>query len=767
MPNRSSDFAASNLSHLTWALLLPCMLPQWVAAQATPAANTAQIAPASGAQPEEKVETKAETKAEAKPGTKDVKKSENDAAVQKVEVKGKAYDARRQDTASKTVITHEEIVRFGDTNLSDVLKRLPGVTVGGGVRFRGLGRGYTSVLLNGDPAPPGFQIDSLPPDSIEKIEIVRSASAEFSTQAIAGTINIVTKNVVQTAQRELKIGVGDQGGRVNQFTNLQMSDKKGAFSYTLAGGFGHFEFDSGGDSHLTSSDARGVLNSNIVGKLQSYSRFDGLNLNPRLNWKLANGDTLVSQSFFRYGTNYSRSRDDQQTLLGPLPAYSFNSTDNRGKSTNLNSNLNWLRKLENGGKLDFKVGLSYSQRTGDTRFLGGDRDDRLQLDRKNHSTSRNVGFTSSGKYSIVTQKDHTLVFGWDGASEQRRDARVQTDVLPVGANPGRFVPINLDENFKVKVRRMAFFGQDEWSLSKNFSLYLGLRWEGVQTDSTGTSVANASNRFGVVSPIVQTLWKLPDFKDTQIRAGLARTYKAPDLGNLNARRTLSTENDQTRPDSQGNPNLRPELAWGLDFAFERFLPEGGILSASSYVRRINDLNVRTVALIDGRWVSRPVNEGQALSRGIELEAKFPLRVLMADGPAIDFRFNLTRNWSRVSSVPGPDNRLDSQTPLSATIGLDYRMASLPLTLGGSFSFQQNGHVRISEEQSSYTSPGRSLDVYGLWKFNRKDQVRLSLGNVANRDSIIESTYADASGSNRQTSSNNSPLSVRLFWEHKF
>ena len=29
------------------------------------------------------------------------------------------------------------------------------------------------------------------PDLIERIEIVRSASAEFSTQAVAGTINII------------------------------------------------------------------------------------------------------------------------------------------------------------------------------------------------------------------------------------------------------------------------------------------------------------------------------------------------------------------------------------------------------------------------------------------------------------------------------------------------------------------------------------------------------------------------------------------------
>jgi outer membrane receptor for Fe3+-dicitrate len=53
--------------------------------------------------------------------------------MQKVEIKGSAakYDARRDDTASKTVVSAEEIQKYGDTSVNDVLKRLPGITVGG------------------------------------------------------------------------------------------------------------------------------------------------------------------------------------------------------------------------------------------------------------------------------------------------------------------------------------------------------------------------------------------------------------------------------------------------------------------------------------------------------------------------------------------------------------------------------------------------------------------------------------------------------------
>jgi outer membrane receptor for ferrienterochelin and colicins len=79
--------------------------------------------------------------------------------VQKVEVKGAAadYDPRRDDTASKTVLNAEEIRKYGDDNIYDVLKRAPGVTVTGKtLRMRGLGAGYTQILVNGDRPPPGF-----------------------------------------------------------------------------------------------------------------------------------------------------------------------------------------------------------------------------------------------------------------------------------------------------------------------------------------------------------------------------------------------------------------------------------------------------------------------------------------------------------------------------------------------------------------------------------------------------------------------------------
>jgi outer membrane receptor protein involved in Fe transport len=735
--------------------LLPCLLllPALVYAQsATPSATPAPSVLSSTAD-------------EAAPGAPP--KAPADATpVQRVEVKGATYNARRQDTASKTVISHEEIIRFGDTSLADVLKRLPGVSVvDGSIRFRGLGSGYTQVLLNGEPPPAGFQIENLPPDSIEKIEIARAATAEFSTQSIAGTINIVTKKVAQTAQREIKLSHEVEAGKPRTFINANRSDKLGNFSYTFNASLSRVNL--GGPSSNSMQDFNAAGQQTVFNQTrQQFAGFsESVNLNPRLNWKLTNGDTVSLNSFVRIGRGGNTRSDTVLRAVGEQLPNLNNSGHSSSRSSNFNNTLNWLHSLADGAKLDINLSYNFSHRNSNNLFNGADLALRPQLARRNHTLTIDNGITSTGKYSRTTAKDHTLVFGWDGAYNQKREARLQADSLPFGGDPSQFTPINLDEHFLVRVSRAALFGQDEWSLTPAWSLYLGLRFEAVQTNSNGNAVASNSNRFHVLSPIVQTLWKLPNTKDSQLRLALARTYKAPDVGSLNPRRTISTNNSPTRPDSQGNPNLRPELAWGLDLGLEHFLNEGGLFSINAFIRKIDDLNGTGLFLRDGRYVSQPVNQGKAVSRGLELEAKFPLRAFWQAAPDIELRANLNKHWSHVDTIPGPDNRLDGQTPLSANVGFDYKRDKL--MLGGNFSWGNSGNLRTSSTQTEYSSVTRSLDMYALWKFDKQDQIRLSLDNLLHQDSFTQSRYADANGSQLQNSNTPDSITIRLALEHKF
>ncbi|MFZ6817370.1 TonB-dependent receptor plug domain-containing protein [Undibacterium sp. Ji22W] len=689
-------------------------------------------------------------------------------AVQKVQVSGaKGYDERRQDTASKIVVTQEDIVRYGDTNIGDVLKRLPGVTIGGvqgrggAIRMRGLGAGYTQIMLNGEPSPPGFSLDSLSPDNIERIEVIRAATAELSTQSIAGAINIVLKKAIVTAQRELKLGMSEENGKYGVNASLQLSDKVGKLSYSVSGNLMSGEFGRPDSSTEVFTDNKGLVTLSRASTTESEGKFESIGISPRINWLLENGDMLTSQSFVNANRFTNHNQQVTTTSIGEKPLFLNENSSNTSNSTSIRTNLNYVHKLADSAKLDVRFGANYNQRDGEN--ISNAQGVSQTLARSYLSDSTDNGFTYGGKYTAPFVEDHALAAGWDGGFSKRSDSNTRRDVI---AGNGPITPFNTDEAYSADVNRLALFVQDEWNYSKALSIYAGVRWEGIDTSSQGNTYSEIKNRSSVLSPILQTLYKIPGSKNDQVRVGLTRTYKAPDTGRLIPRRFLSTNNSATSPDNMGNPNLKPELAWGLDAGFEHYLTDGGILSVNFFLRRIEDFT-RTSIVNDGRWVAMPTNDGLATTRGVEFDAKLPLRSVMADAPAVDFRANLAFNSSSVNSVPGPNNRLDSQTPVSANFGVDYKLDDVPLTLGGNLSFQNAGPVRVSVNQSTYGIPKRVLDVYALWKFTNQTNLRVALGNALHQDNVSSSTYADATGSLVRTNTSQTHLALRVNFEHKF
>lgn len=699
------------------------------------------------------------------------------ADMQRVEVKADAngYDPRRDDTASRIVVSNEEIRRHGDTSVLDVFKRLPGITVGGGggrrggeIRMRGLGSGYTQILINGERAPAGFDIDQLSPDVIERIEILRAASAEFSTQSIAGTINIVLKRTVRTAQRELRAGYGRSGEASNPSASLQLSDRAGTLSYTLGASAWGYRFDRPSPYEEARFDPDGrptQLRRTVQDDSGSPA---GFNLTPRLNWTLENGDTVGWQTMVSYNANDYHGDAVTETVLGAPPPYDVRDMNSDGSSAMLRSDLNWVRNLEAGAKIDLKLGVNGMRNRGDWRefdYRRNDSRDRLARDSTVISATDERGVTAVGKYATAWKEGHALSLGWDAGYTRREDARREAEVFPLD---GRTV--DADERYDATIARLALFIQDEWNVTKQWSMYAGLRWEGIETVSKGNTFDSTTNRASVFSPLAQTLYKIPDSRD-QVRLALTRTFKAPAASNLIPRRYTTPNNSQTDPDYRGNPDLQPELATGIDAAYEHYWADKALLSASVSVRRIEDYTRQGLIVEDGRWIQTPVNDGDALTRSLELEAKFPLAAVLGNVlrtvPAVDLRASVTRNWSRVDAVPGPDNRLDQQVPLSANLGIDYKTRDARLSTGASLAFKSGGPVRVNLEQSRYESVRRDLDVYAVWKFNPQYQLRVALANLLAQDGVSESVYQDAFGVQRRTSFSEGYTMARVTLETRF
>ena len=660
-------------------------------------------------------------------------------------------DERRNSVAGKQIYGREELDRNGDSNLGDVLKRLPGVTIGGrpgrggDVRMRGMGSGYTQVLLNGERPPAGFSMESLSPDQVERIEVMRGPVAEHSTRAIAGTINIILRDGYQQKDNQLKFTDSIEQGRHAPNLSLTVPGKVGSLTWLLTGSV--FENRQHDQTETYNRDTRddGVVlkDQNVLDETKRSSR--GIHLTPRLSYKFDGGDTLNFQPFLMVNRSDGSGRSDLTQNAGLVPAallqppeYNLALTNTHAESTFLRGFGNWVHKLQGASKLDVKFGFGSGHSDSDSLRYQYDNAGNLLQRYTDDATVRDRSASSGGKYTTPVGKEHSLAAGWDIELGHRVETKTSLDKNGVSQFG------DSGDNLTADTRRLAVFAQDEWDISKQWSGYAGLRWEGIRTtgDRSTASIgtpSTISNTSSVLSPLLHGVYRIPGHDKDQIRASLTKSYKAANIQDLIALPSLSRLNSATRPDRTGNPDLKPELATGLDFAYEHYLGRSGIVTAGGFVRDIKDLIRRELSLQDTptgqRWVSTPANIGHARTKGIELEAKFQLQELVTDGPAIDFRSNYSRFWSSVDDIPGPNNRLDAQPKQTANVGLDYRLKQAPLTLGGSLNWTPQTIIQSSVEQVVYTSRKRSFDAYGLWKFNARNQVRVSANNLMAEDAL--------------------------------
>lgn len=685
-------------------------------------------------------------------------------AMPRVEISGAADGedaARRRDSIAKTIYGREELDRQGDIDVTDVLKRLPGVSMDGGApRLRGLGGGYTQVLINGEPAPPGFALDTLAPADVERIEVVKGATAEFS--GVAGTINLVLREPPRTRQREWRSSLNYRAVRPGASTALQWGDRLDAWSFVLP--LTVARSASGGGSHTErgSRSAAGELQAQAI-DAQDRGSSGSLQFAPRLQWKSPNAvDSLNLGAFAQRIEGRSAAERQFTSLLGTPWSTVGDDSRNRSHSTVLRLNAQWQRKLEEGGRLELKGSWQDTERDGVGHYSSWRPDGTAAMRRESRSDFGETRGALGARLGLALGEAHMLTLGWDAESRQRREQR---RVWEFGAER---IDSATGRPFAADIARIALFAQDEWALAPQWSLLPGLRAEHVRTRSAaeadGGHAAAIDSRHRVLVPTLHLNHRLDPKGRDQIRVGLTRSFKLPDLGLLTSRYVVNGNYERDEPntpiaaDRAGNPRLRPELASGLDLAFEHYPAQGGVLSIGIFLRRIEDLIRQRIALeadpapgVVGvpRWVSRPVNVGRALSGGLELEIKGRaqdwLPGLFAPDSGVQLRgaWNLYR--SRVEFTPGPDNRLEAQPPWSANMGFDARVPGSGWTVGASLVLQPGYETRQSDLQLARRSGLRTLDAFASWRVDRSSQLRLSVANLLAPDAGNASRVEDLEG----------------------
>jgi iron complex outermembrane receptor protein len=671
-----------------------------------------------------------------KPTTTAEPKAASAPADNKVVVAGKKLNELQQREVSsiaKTIIGREELDRYGDSSVLDVLKRIPGVTLGGSPRsrsampqLRGMGGGLTQIRVDGQAPPPGFSLDDLPPEGVERIEVVRGATVEFSTQAIAGTINIVLREGFRLKENQVRIGDEIEEGKHSPSINIVVPKQSGSLQYTIAGSLNERRRTSETRNHAF--DVIPDTGSELVTDSTYENRFvfkmRSLFLQPSMSYRFDGGSFSLNASAGRNEFSGSGFANGTNTATSAFNTVSQSQNESISTFGFLNANFNVKPKL--GGQFNGSLRLnSNNSRSGSHNLTTFPNGGSPNAQYASASTSESQGFGTTGKYTMPILGGHAWATGWDlsvGKIEQVRSTFINdvqqfpADGTDVGAN----------------TLRTAAYVQDEWQINPQWSSNLGLRWERTQTKSTaGRHIQNTA---AVWSPVLHAQYRIPDSQGKQIRMSLAKTYRAPNLPDLIAAPYSSPSNRATSPDISGNPDLKPELSNGLDVAYEHYMSATELLSIGMFARHINGVMRRQTTLQNTptgpRWVNMPINAGDANVYGIELESKVSLANRIPGAPDIDLRASLNRYWMQGQTLYGVGNNANTNPgKFGATLGVDYRMKVLPLTMGGSFVYNNAGDIRLSDIESSHTSAKRVLDVYGLYKLSRNTRLRLSASNL--------------------------------------
>jgi outer membrane receptor for ferrienterochelin and colicins len=678
------------------------------------------------------------------------------ATLERVEVTGGRTsdgEERRQSTAAKIVVGRDEIERYGDSTVGELLKRLPGVTMqgapgrGGAIRMRGLGGGYTQILLDGERVPPGFSLDSLTPEQVERIEILRAPTAETGTRAIAGTINIITREGLRKRINDLKFGVALEGDQLSPGLSWTRNDSLESMVYNLSLSALDLKRDSEGSVATSNQMLDGGATTLAQNEqFASHEQRRRLNLSSRLQWRGEPGEALVLAPFVVLSQGHTQRQAVLTQSVGLLPPpYANAQSDSDNRYSMLRLNGQWNRRLGDTTRVEVRAGLGEARNANQTLRNEYGAAGALLRVIDDESDVRDRSLNATGKLFALVDGEHSIVSGAEFEGTRRAEARSTLQ-------NGEPLLAEFGENFHAATSRFALYAQDEWNPTAHWSAHAGLRWEGIVTTGDQADGSPARNLSNVWSPIVHAVWKPEPASRDQLRMSLTRSYRAPTLQSLIARPSISARypvpgpNIPTSPDREGNPELRPELATGIDVAIERYLPGGGLFSANLFRRNIGNL-IRSVTTLQAvawanvpRWVAQPKNIGDAVTQGLELEAKFRLTDFWPEALPLDVRANASLFRSRVASVPGPDNRLDQQPPATANLGADYRFRGVPLTLGGSVNWNPAYTTRLSEVQT--VDQGRKLvvDANALWVFAPGVQVRLTANNLAPADYVIGGSF---------------------------
>ncbi|BAX81631.1 TonB-dependent receptor plug domain-containing protein [Labilibaculum antarcticum] len=446
---------------------------------------------------------------------------------------------------------------------------------------------YTTILINGKPSGTD-NIASIDLQNVERVEILKGPfSAQYGSAAMAGVINIVTKNSSGEIRGQLAMEYGSfhrskvnlaLGGSLSEVLDFDLG-----FSYNNQAK----DYKTGENNLYDEKSAKSILDASTYGERMENSQFTTYNLNSRLgivlaeNWKLnVNGGYYKGKDIETPGNFWHTGGMDKKDI------------------ERFTTGFDLMGKM-NGHQIEFSP--FYSNEENKTYDVGSDGYGDFE------SVYKTYGFQLNDSYQIG---NHSLAVGLDNKTERYESMNFDTS----GAIEAPYQP-------DYKNIATGIYGQAQFKLlNDKLNFMLGLRGDNIKFKLDADNLLGnekSEEDYWVFTKNIGAKYEL--IKGFSTHASWGDAFLAPkayQVAGVYTRGTTTTE---------GNSDLDPEKSNTLDFGFGYDNYKKGIkLDVTYFTTHHKDKIIKSTL---PNHNSTYINAQSADMNGLELLASYDIGAL--------------------------------------------------------------------------------------------------------------------------------------------
>jgi len=633
--------------------------------------------------------------------------------------------------------------QFEPTSVGDMLKRTPGVSFSSDVgeydapQMRGLGEGYTQVLINGKKVPGSSSdravfVDRIPAEMVDRIQVIRSPSADQDSQGVGGTINIILKDGASFDGGSVKVGaLRASDGTTRANGSFGYGANTNDMSWTLSANFQQRyvsktkieqEFEADGD--LENGFVPGAMTSD---QLEMDTRdSDDISISAGISYDLSSTSVLDLQANY---LNTDRTEMQREyTLDIEDNEWEYDRDDVYIDEESINVSAIYSKDLDNS---NFELSASFSNTTDVediTKWKRDDPDEDWEYADIEYEDTEDSEILLGGFFEHVFDNEIEFKTGLDASMKDRDETIIEYDINDAGEIQG----IGLEQTYDAQEDRFDGYFLGKKELFDGGALELGLRIEhtsrtitseGVSFDSSSTQV-NPSAHFSA------------ELNDTNtLRISVAQTVKRPNFKQL----APITEKDEPEDGDakQGNPDLKDEVSLGFDIGYEHTFGQG-IIGFNAFYRNVTDVIEEGAMGVteDGGTLYSYNNAGDGSVWGLEMDFSAPL------GEDTGVFANLTLLDSAIDDqFTGEERRFRDQSDYIYNFGVTHNFPVWEASVG--FSYQKQGDsLSVDLHREVALSYGANLEIFIEKRFGEGYVLRLSGTNLLDAHKIEKFTKYD-------------------------